>query len=170
MSAEMQLVYEQKHRSALHHEVLDSHGLTYRQKPTRRRRARTRLAFSRGDCSQWAQRPSASDRIKAARFSMDASTIRPPVCCPLRRAEDSSPPTCLLGPGERNQGFRVENPRPHGDKPCHAKRKRLCLGRRHGSACSPGRRTPPSSSSRRSWPRTFRVGHSGRARHGYWRT
>jgi len=117
MSAEMQLVDEQKHRSALHHEVLDSHGLPYRQKPTGRRRARTKSAFSRGDRSQWAERPSASDRITTARFSIDASTIRPPVRRPLRRAENSSPPTCLLGPGERNQGFRVENPRPHGDKP-----------------------------------------------------
>ena len=48
MSPEMQLVDEQKHRSALHHEVLDSHGLSLRQKPTGRRRTRTRSAFSRG--------------------------------------------------------------------------------------------------------------------------
>ena len=101
---------QQQHRPALHDEVLYSHG------PDLQTETNATRDGERGD-----------GLPVLGPFVIGPEKVRPrpdqdglvfdgclghetPVHCPLCRPKNVYLPTCLVGPGERNQGFDVENP------------------------------------------------------------
>ena len=109
----MELVNQQEHRPALHDEVLCSHGpdLQSETNATTDGEKDDSLPF----LGLFVIRPE-TVRLRPAREGLVLDGYlghKAPVhCWPSWPSWPKSfyPPTCLVGPGERNQGFHVENP------------------------------------------------------------
>lgn len=100
---------QQQHRPALHDEVLCSHSRDLQRETN----------ATRGSEKEDGLRVPGPVGIgpEKVRLRPDQDGLadgcldhKAPVHCPLCRPQSSYSPTCLVGPGERNQGFHVENP------------------------------------------------------------
>jgi hypothetical protein len=103
-------VNQQKHGPALHDEVLYSHGPDLRTETNATRDAEKEdglpvLGLFVIGPEKVRLRPDQDGLVFDGCLGHET-----PVHCPLCRPKNFYPPTCLVGPGERNQGFHVENP------------------------------------------------------------